>query len=43
MSKKLKLSDFDIGVTLGTGTFIFILIPLRFFWKSEISKAQDHQ
>jgi hypothetical protein len=32
--KKLKLSDYEIFQTLGTGTFILLIVP-RFFRQSK--------
>ena len=41
MSKKLKLSDFDLGVTLGTGIISNFKLFQRFLWQSEASFTQD--
>ena len=50
--KKVSLSDYELGTTLGTGMFFFQLLEhvrwklmvkqyFRFIWKSHVGKEQE--
>ncbi len=43
MAKKLKLQDYELGVTLGTGIICLTYLSLncRLFWKSETWQTQN--